>query len=763
MKSNYLMKGLAVMAMGFVAVSCNKMDSFNPYAEQEIKQEEFTNNFQSSVLNGKSIDANQTWATTTLTTLNISSEIAEGTLKVYTTNPSNDNTAPIYIGTISKGEKKTITVTRPSDIETLYVVVYDAENYMRYETVDITSNNLNVSFESSNQVSNAPARRTAGQTFPSSHTFLSAPGASYYAESVPAGVAYMGDLTDPWGGHQIYHYTVYTFWIDAAAVAEAGSMKLQPGYGNQPTTTYIVGTVYSPEYDNKLYLTAGSKLYLTKGSKLVLPSGDYSFSQSDVEIIIAEGAELVCSGKLQFSNTILYNNGTVTTQKLEFAGSGKVYNDAKGVLNISDKLTIANNNCEVVNDGTLNAAELQVNGSGHFMNNNKATITGDAVVNSNNNSWVNNGTFHCKNFLYNGGGSYNVINNCKLICDEDFLIAIGQGQGEFKLDGSIECKNFTHGIGYTKMAGKSLIKVSETLLCKAMADGAYCGFYGPESNANGYAVIQAKKITAETLTQRRSITYRNYLIVATDDHWEQCDKYDNTVNGNYPYWDQGDNVKMSLKNKNDITETITPTDCNAGITGQQIVINDPVSYVYYAFEDLGTTDDFDFNDVVIRVSTPINGTSSVELMAAGGTLSTYVTYGTGDSPNTLGGEVHQEFGVETGVMVNTGKGETKGTKVLGTIQGLSADTDMSNLPLGIKVNGYNGQVTRVVRSAANTGNAPLVIVVNGYASGENVGKWFWATEKTNISSAYNQFGEWGADVSKNQDWYKNISGSVYRW
>ena len=752
MKMNYLMKGMAVMALGLVAVSCNKMDPFNPYAEQEIKQKEFTNNFQSSVLNGKSIDANQTWATTTLTTLNISSEIAEGTLKVYTTNPSDDNTAPIYIGTISKGEKKTITVTRPSDIETLYVVVYDAENYMRYETVDITSNNLNVSFESSNEVSSAPARRAAGQTFPNSHTFLSAPGASYYAESVPAGVAYMGNLTDPWGGHQIYHYTVYTFWIDAAAVAEAGSMKLQPGYGNQPTTTYIVGTVYAP---NDLYLTAGSKLYLTKGSKFILPSGDKSFGQANVEIIIAEGAALVCSGKLQFSNTILYNNGTVTTQNLEFAGSGKVFNDAKGTLAISQKLTVANDNSDVVNDGTLNAAELQVNGSGHFMNNNKTTITGDAVVNSNNNSWVNNGTFHCKNFLYNGGGSWNVINNCKLICDEEFYMNLGQNQGEFKLDGSIECKNFTHGIGYTKMAGKSLIKVSETLLCRAMADGCYFGFYGPESNANGYAVVQAKKITAQTLTQRRSITYRNYLIVATDDHWEQCDKN----NGNYPYWDQGDNVKMSLKDKNDITETITPTDCNAGITGQQIVINDPVSYVYYAFEDLGTTDDFDFNDVVIRVSTPdAQGTSSVELMAAGGTLSTYVTY----NGTKIGNEVHAAFGVGTNVMVNTGKGETKPFESLATIT-VPQGTDLSNLALGIEVNGNNGQQTRVVRSADNTGKAPLVIVISGYTSGDNAGKWFWATERTNISSAYKQFSDWGANANSNDDWYKNITGSVYRW
>ena len=86
MKMNYLMKGMAVMALGLVAVSCNKMDPFNPYAEQEIKQEEFTNNFQTEVLNGKSVDANQTWATTNAVQINLTPN-QSGTLKIYTDNP----------------------------------------------------------------------------------------------------------------------------------------------------------------------------------------------------------------------------------------------------------------------------------------------------------------------------------------------------------------------------------------------------------------------------------------------------------------------------------------------------------------------------------------------------------------------------------------------------------------------------------------------------------------------------------------------------
>jgi hypothetical protein len=280
-------------------------------------------------------------------------------------------------------------------------------------------------------------------------------------------------------------------------------------------------------------------------------------------------------------------------------------------------------------------------------------------INSNDLSWVNNGYFHTKNFKYEAG-SYNVINNCKLVCDEDFYMNLGQNQGEFKLDGSVEAKNMFHGIGYTKMTGKSIFKIAETITCHADADGCYFGFYGPETDANGYAVVQAKKITATSLTQRRSITYRNYLIVATNNHWEQCDKYDSSVNGNYPYWDQGDNVKMSLKSKDDITETIEATECNAGISGKSaIVIEEPTMYYYYAFEDLGTTDDFDFNDVIVRLSAPVKGESTLEIVAAGGTMETYVTYGEGENPTRIGSEVHAAMGGTAHMFINTGTPDGK--------------------------------------------------------------------------------------------------------
>jgi hypothetical protein len=194
---------------------------------------------------------------------------------------------------------------------------------------------------------------------------------------------------------------------------------------------------------------------------------------------------------------------------------------------------------------------------------------------------------------------------------------------------------------------------------------------------------------------------------------------------------------------------------------------DPVMYYYYAFEDLGATNDFDFNDVVIRVSAPINGTSTVQLMCAGGTMSTKVTYG----ETILCKEVHAAFGVDNiKDMINTGAGPEKTFPfTLGTINP-PANADMSRLPFGITCQGNEGQVVRVENSVENHGKAPLLIVVNGYPSGDNAGKWFWPREFINIVNPYEQFGAWGANVTLNANWYLNYKEKdkkgnliLYKW
>ena len=763
MKMNYLMKGMAVMALGLVAVSCNKMDSFDPYAEQEIKQEEFTNNFQSSVLNGKSIDANQTWSTAEKASVNVKVSLNYGedyTVYVLTDNPT-INPAADYLGvtSIKSGSSAAITIAKPSDLNHLYVACVNSKGnyFVQLFEMEGTTASVNIGGD---ETPNAAPRRAA---------------TTVNGESVQASSYIVTDKT--YWKNDLLNYSTYDGYYDLTQVNPQHYDKLCYGINNEtnngnkpiygdgkhfivPAGETVTGSIFnwndgggddhvivvkgtlvvtgSMKLDNgkSIYVEAGGKLEY-KGSKFEIANtsrlvnyGTVEFTNTYVDYANGPNYWGGSSGSTAMYGKTFYNGGTIK----ESSSSSKSSFNFAGGGNTNNQLTYYNEGNIELHAFQFNAQATLVN-VGHIKadtGKDGATQLTDLSASGQNGTVINICDMAIKMYAFN---KYIGCNGSLLYCESGLM---------------------TNNAANIYLGSQAMIKVGDWY-----HNGGNC--YGA-SSANDYSII---KVTGSLNEVNGGASgSQGYVYFDVNDILGKGSK-----DGEGAWHISQVNEKMLLKTVSEATapDNITiPSDedgCNyIGFHEGNGNKTFQPSYIYYAFEDLGTTDDFDFNDVVIRVSTPdAQGTSSVELMAAGGTLPTYVTYGTGDSPNTLGGEVHQEFGVETGVMVNTGKGETKPIQILGIIQGLSADTDMSNLPLGIKVNGYNGQVTRVVRSAANTGNAPLVIVVNGYTSGDNVGKWFWPLERTNISSAYGQFGEWGADVSKNQDWYKNISGSVYRW
>ena len=730
-----LMKGVALFGAAILVAGCSH-DAWNQtYDGTQQFAAEYSSNFRTLVLNGRNVDPNQTWNTASTVKLDVSSEIAEGTLKVYASSPVGKSVAPLYEGTIQKGESKSLTLAVPSDAERLYVAVYDAENYMRYEAVNVEGTELSVSFDSSTEedVSAGRVHRAPGRTFENSHTFTTAPKDEDFATVMPTANIY------PANEYYAHNNSTCNYYLNNTEYQELG-----PWVGK---AYYYIDGKHNIKFTNPQDGSDNVRFY-------ILPGADVHFTESfnyqkanNFAMYVSEGAK-VTFDKDMSANVVMYNRGEVVINGV--AGpyaNGVIYN--QGTITCKNGLHVFNNNAEVVNEGTLNvtAGDVTVEGSGHMLNatGGQMTVTNETLVNSNNCTWINDGHYHTGEYKYTAG-SKNVINNCKLFVDNEFYITLGDGQGEFKLDGSIECNTFYHGTGKTRMAGKSVIKVAETLTCHADADGRFYGFYGPESASNGYAVIQAKKITAYSLTQRRAITYRGYLIVATDDHWEQCDRSD----GNYPLWDQGADVKMSLKNKDDITETIEATECNAGIQGKTIIVEDPKQYIYFAFEDLGASDDFDFNDVVVRVSYPdANRKSTVELCAIGGTLQQRVFCGN----EQLGKEVHEygAFGDNTKNFVKMP------LAVLGTVTVPEGSTP-ADLDIKIRVIRQDGQPVEV--GAPEQGGTPFRVTVTG----DEQGKWFWAKERKNISDAYTLFGKWGANMESNPNWYKSsVDSQVIKW
>ena len=157
------------------------------------------------------------------------------------------------------------------------------------------------------------------------------------------------------------------------------------------------------------------------------------------------------------------------------------------------------------------------------------------------------------------------------------------------------------------------------------------------------------------------------------------------------------------------------------------------------FEDTGTSGDYDFNDVVIRV-TPITSTqkAKVELCAVGG-----VNYSDLYYKDQKLGEVHYLMGIESGTMANTshaGKGVQ--TRVIAEVDWPEGKTMTENASDFYIVSSGKKQAVPTA-----PGIVPTAICVSG--------EWKWPTEQTRISDAYTDFGLWGENYGKVEysNWY----------
>lgn len=762
MKMNYLMKGMAVMALSLVAVSCNKMDSFNPYAEQEIKQEEFTNNFQTEVLNGKSVDANQTWATTTAEQLSVKSDFA-GTLKIYTANPHGEIAASLYTQDIEAGTHS-FTVAKPSDEESLYAKLILDDGTIRVS--EFTDNAVSFVKSAANTAAYQAARRAnrKGVEFPDAPTS--------YPTTYPQGAEYYAGGYKYFNGGTIYMDETTSNHVEVQGYCDMYVVKNGNGIITPSSKWYVGNVPYGSGKNIRVFICSGVTLDISQNQNI----------QADVEIYVLSGATLKCSSQLILNSTakvFVASGGTLNVPSISinadnYGGRYSLFYN-QSTTTVSGDITVTNGKAVIINEGTLTAANLNVTGSGMFWNKeggttnitNAAKTSGTTTVNSNDAVWINDGQYNTVNYDYTAG-SVNVWNNCKLTVYNKFYINLGQNStSAFKMDGgsSAIIKEFVMDANSRViMGGNSIIKVTEkTVMNNTAQSFEDAGIIGPTSG-NLYAVLQSPTIVKANDWNSKYVCYNGNVYIATDSHFAQKDE--ETHN---PMYRILGNARI-VDGQNNAPYTIPANgNCSDGYRtggGSPAPAVEPTMYYYYAFEDLGTTDDFDFNDIVIRVSAPVNGKSTVTLMAAGGIYPAVVTYGTGSSMRNIGEEVHAAFGVSTGNtddMVNTG-GKKKEFVTLGTIENLSANADISQLPMGITVTGNNGQITRVECSVANKGKAPLMIAVSGYSSGENAGKWFWPLERTNISSAYTQFGEWGANASTNKDWYKYFTnGKVYKW
>ncbi len=165
-----------------------------------------------------------------------------------------------------------------------------------------------------------------------------------------------------------------------------------------------------------------------------------------------------------------------------------------------------------------------------------------------------------------------------------------------------------------------------------------------------------------------------------------------------------------------------------------------------ACEDLGDTDDFDFNDIVFRVEYASgNTTAKITPLAAGGTLPAIIKH----NGSTIGQEIHEWFGVGITTMVNT---YGRGTAAESIEIPVASDFSMSNKMGGFSIEVNNGTTTVAVAAPA-TGSAPQMICMAD-------GDWAWPYERVSIVDAYGQFAKWGENSTTYEYWYLTPTGKT---
>ena len=182
------------------------------------------------------------------------------------------------------------------------------------------------------------------------------------------------------------------------------------------------------------------------------------------------------------------------------------------------------------------------------------------------------------------------------------------------------------------------------------------------------------------------------------------------------------------------------------------------SCVYYAFETLeDNTKDYDFNDLVLRVNTPVdNGddtyTSTVQIMCVGNTIKTNVLY----NGEVFGNETHATIGTAVSTPINV-TDVPRVFRKFGILNFNSADNRIDQLPFTIQTEDAKGKIT-LLKPGTKQGEAPLYLVINGNTKS----RWFWPVEGTNIGIAYPQFSSWGSNMQTNVDWYDSTNAATDR-
>ena len=758
-KKEWIKCGVAAF-LCLMATGCSKESGLSG-------DEEFTENFRTFVMGGKAIDTHQTWSTVVSVPVKIIVDFgntADYTVYIFQTPPLYDTKA-LYIGMakVKSGTSKTIYVTKPANTGLFYAACYDSDGHAVCRPFPISTTDTELTFTGKIPDTTTNIIPIGGNRW--SITEKEIPNLTHYITGTLPEVT---DVMDQANGEAMHMRlsSDYTGFIPNLALYEGQSLYV--------TSQWTLSMNQQISNGNVLIIGDGGEVVIPKDYKLTTKSlGSNSKSGA---IYVLPGGKISGEGIVEFTDNeseYHYNGGTIMVNNLLLSGGllyniGTIGNPIITTTSITSSIDANGQNGNLINRGytyltQFNGNNLAIQNGGYLKVNGPLQLNSSSLMDDGSytecDALTLNGSSNGDKVLYMGNAAY--LNCLGDVSINNFGVwgPTGdnyQSNAIFKISGCSYCTTTDGQPGTYMLDHVELITPQKF---PTVFDNGAMNIWDSSIKGIGTGKLQTSF----------SGFYNLYMLY----HW--FNGYEGRILNTENYqWTTDNNDKNNFEWNKELAPhasgveslrqtclySTSPSYTYTGIARfrKESVTTPSNNCVYYAFETLeDKTKDYDFNDLVLRVNTPIdNGdntyTSTVQIMCVGNTIKTNVLY----NNEVFGNEIHATIGTAVTTPINV-TDVPRVFRKFGTITFNAADNRIDQLPFSIQTEDTNGKVT-LLKPDVRSGEAPLFIVINGDVRS----RWFWPIEGTNIGIAYPQFSNWGANMQSNVDWYDSTNAAVNR-
>ena len=710
---------LAAVVTCITAVSCSK-------ESESSSEKDFVENFKALVMGGKEVDSLQDWSTSSGLAVKVSVDFGNSSqYKVYILpTPALYDSQAAYLGMVqlTSGESKTITISRPAHQSLFYAACYDSDGHAMCKAF--------------------PAKASGSEVV--------------FSGRIPDGIVTGVDSNDRWSipTMQLPDLTDYTTgpFIEASTLEgePEGNDRLRLSISDDYTgylpslgirsnmAVYVTGT-WTLTFNQRV--ANGNVLVVGNGGKIIIPEGltlsasTYNGSTSG-QIYVQPGGMITGEGAVEYSTgsgTYNFNAGMINTNEIRVKGCS-LYNISfiGNEISTPTEMTCSKNEAGDIGQ-FINCGDVwlrQISGDGLSLQNGAYMKVYSQITLGSSSRLADNSYTYTPSLVLDGsseGGHVVYMGNAAILESDDINInnfgVWGPVGDRFTANAVLKVDNCSRCTTTEGVADTYLLDHVELVL--------------PTSFPVSYDI--------DHLTENNRLLYgwmnacENRLINDNNYRWTLVGNKDALV------W----NESISANGCGDDSRQTCTYGTSPSFTTiylRKAASDIPIgNAVYYAFETPdGILRDYDYNDVVLRVTVPVdqgNGTfvSNVQVMCVGNTIKTNVLY----NGEPFGDEVHSAIGAAENKTANASS-ITRVFAKLGEITFNDGNACIDQLRFSLRITDSDGKVITL-----QTGETPLYLVVNGSADR----RWFWSTEGMNIGVAYPQFSYWASDMHTNLNWY----------